>query len=647
MNKKMIKLGLGATALAASMALVACGDDSSSGSSSKPSEKEGSYETFDDLPTCNNKHADEQAFVEEDNINVICNADEGDWATVVASKKKMGDCSRKTQDELVYVDASEEYYKCQDSEWKLLGEEDDDEDFKSSESKDDEKSSSSKTDDEGDDDSSSSKADDEGDDDSSSSKADDEGNDDDKSSDSKVEEEVKKEVVVKIDTIAGTVIKTDTLVQHQTIIIQDTAYVTIEVPKKDENGDVVKDEEGNTVVEMELIPTAPTKPLVGEPACKNAMFCGKEGDIQVETTVGKSNYGWWYTYTDDGDGGTTKITWPFGFDENDSFVWPSVLETAGLKAKVTFGKGYEYPYAGLGFDLVDAKDSYADITDWDGMCVIYNTAQPLYLQVKPTAEKATTGYNNPMAVLPSTDSKNAIIDIDWSLFQQEPGWGKEVTTASVLKKASKITFKLSGEAGTSNTFIIYAIGKKGSCEGGSVVPTTPVEEDPVDVFGGKGDFWEGTGDISYFKTFTENHDTEKDYGAIEVTESDAGNEVLQFYTNYGVEDDYKYYVQLTKEFTLEKGYSYQVQVSGYDWTDDEDDYEILHIGIQNPSTYDNYIDNDGSVWTTNHNFWESGVYNHCSTNKTAKFYINGASDKDDTGIHIQSIKLIKTPISCK
>lgn len=636
MNKKIVKVGLGLAALTASVSLVACGGDSSSSAptNTKPSssasevpseEDENTVESYDDLPDCTKKHVDDIFTVSEEETDYICSAEQKDWVEVVSSVKALPDCGKKTDGDVFYVSKTEEYVVCEDGEW--ISTEDEEESSSSdavSSSSEEEKIESSSSVEEKDESSSSVKEEEKGDESSSSAK----------------DEDVKTETVVKIDTIAGTVIKTDTLVLHQTIVIKDTAYVTIEVPKKDEDG--------NDVVVKELVATAPVKPLVGEPACTNAMFCGKRGDIQVETTVGKDNYGWWYTYTDDADGGTTKITWPHGFDEYDSFVWPSVYATAGLKAKVSFGKGTKYPYAGLGFDLVDAKDTPADISSWGGMCVIYNTAQPLYLQVKPTNEAATTGYNNPMAVLPSTNSKNSIIDIDWSFFQQEEGWGEEVSTASVLKKASKITFKLAGNAGTDNTFIIYAIGKKGTCEGGSAVVEPVVEA--VDVFAGKGDFWNGTGKFSYFDTYFENYDEESDYGAIEVKKNDDGFEVLQFYTNYGVaSDDDKYFVQLSKDFTLEKGYSYQIEVSGYDWYNDATDpeaYEILHIGIQNPSTYANYIDNDGSVWTTDHNDWVSGTYKHCKANATAKFYINGASDKDKTGLHIQSIKLLKTPASC-
>jgi len=632
MNKKMIKLGLGATALVASMSLVACGDDSSSGSSSKASDKESSesYKTLDDAPECGKKHKDEIITVEEEDADFICNADEGEWATVVASKKKLGDCTKSMADKLAYTEDDEEYYVCKDKEWKLLGDDEED-DEKSSESKDEDKSSSSKAEDGDDEDA------------SSSSKAED-GDDEDASSSSKTEQEVKKEVVVKIDTIAGTVIKTDTLVQHQTIIIQDTAYVTVEVTKKDENGEVVKDEEGNTVVEMELVPTAPTKALTGELACKNAMFCGKEGDTRVETTVGDENYGWWYTYTDKGDGGNTKITWPNGYDDDDSFVWPSVLATAGLKAKVTFGTAIDYPYAGLGFDLVDADDSYADITDWDGLCVIYNTAQPLYLQVKPTAEKATTGYNNPRAVLPSTDSKNKIIDIDWSFFTQENGWGKEVTTASVLKKASKITFKLSGEAGSSNTFIIYAIGKKGTCDANAVAET-PDSDEPIDILNGAGEFYKSSANLKAFTTYVHEYELTGGYaGHIKYATNDEEEQVLEFYN--GEDNDEAWYLQLKKLVSLKKGYSYQIFITGYDYDGDDDEFLNVNVGLQDPDTYDNLIDNDGSNWSTNHYEWESGILNNCE-NRTAQFYVNGGMNEDD-GFAIKSLKIIQTPISsCK
>lgn len=671
MNKKLFKLGLGVSALAASIFIAGCGDDSNSASDNggKKADDEVSYETFDDLPKCNKKHDEETAYVEEDDVDVICNADEGEWATVYATKKKMDDCTKKLQDELAYVEKTEEYYLCDDGEWTLLENEEDEAKSSSSKAKSD--SNDSDDSDDGDEKSSSSKKtvfDD--DEEESGSSKEDKNDSDDKGG--KTETEVKQEVIVRVDTIAGTVIKTDTLVQHQTIVIEDTTYVTVEVTKKDENGEVVKDEEGNTVVEMELVATAPTKTLSDELNCSNAMFCGKDGDGRVETTVGDKDlnmYGYWYTYTDEKDAGTTAFSWPYDFDENGSFVGNSVSKVAGIKGKVTFGKTIDYPYAALAFNLVDDEDNSADISKWGGLCAIYNSSQPIYLQVKPSDEKATTGFNDPMAILPSTNGKNVIIDISWDLFQQETGWGTEVSTAAVLKKASKIAFKFSGKPGSSNSFIIYAIGKKGTCEGSSSGSnsgstsggtsggnsgsgsSTIDSDEAIDVFGGKGDFWNGTGSLSYFDTYVGNYDIETKYGSITVKTNDDDNKVLQFYTNYGVDDDdFKYYVQLTKEFSLQKGYAYYIEISGYDWYDDDEDpesYEVLHVGLQDPETYNNYLDDDGSVWTTDHNDWTSGVYSHCDANTTGRFYINGASNNDATGIHIQSIKLMKTPVSCK
>lgn len=203
-----------------------------------------------------------------------------------------------------------------------------------------------------------------------------------------------------------------------------------------------------------------TRPLVNDLTSFHAMFCGKRGDTRVETGLGGTSYGWWYTYADE-EGST--IDRPFGLDEDGSFVWPSVLPTAGIKGKAIF-KGSN-PYAALSFDLVDGDDTPANINSWGGVCVVYNSNGPIKFAIKPSNEVAVTGYNNPAIILPSSNSKNVILDASWSDFKQDEGWGIEgVATSTVMANASKAGFTFTGTAGGSTSFIIYAFGKKGTCE---------------------------------------------------------------------------------------------------------------------------------------------------------------------------------------
>ena len=645
MNLKRCSLSL--AGLTASFALVACGGSDSTGAkTSEDNTDKGAIATFDDLPGCGKKSADEVYTVKEDGASYICNAEEKDWIEIVASAKKLPACNAKKEGLIYYVDADEEYVVCNESgEWGSLGESDvsgkTNEEVSSSSKKDDavEGSSSSVNNEDVVVSSSSAAEDNNGSEvvetQSSSSVA--TGND---------EPEVIQKYVVRYDTIAGTVVKTDTLKLHQTVVVMDTTYVTVTVTKKDETT-------GKEVVEQQLMPSVNAQKFTGEPDCGNAMFCGKQGDERVETGLATNDYyGWWYAYTDSGEDGDSKITWPHGLDANGYFVPPSVLATAGIKGKVNFGSAYDYPYVGVGFNLVDDQGTGGNISSWDGLCVIYYALNPMYLEIQPENDKNVTAYNNPKAILPaSVNGENMIADVDWGYFVQEDGWGKEVSTATVLKKARAIAFKLMGEPGSSNTFIIYAIGKKGTCSTKTVVDPPVVKA--VDVLGGMGDFIGGTGKVqgelssgnaliaySYAWAVDAYEEIWDSAGTVKIITNETKNKVLEFYPFAHATCDESWHLQLKKNITLEKGYSYQIILNGYDYGTHLD----VPVGLQDADEYTMITDAPNS-WNTKDGAWESTPYKHCSANQTARLYVNGCIEPD-AGFAIESIKVMKTPASC-
>ena len=414
------------------------------------------------------------------------------------------------------------------------------------------------------------------------------------------------------------------------------------------------DETGKTVAEQQLMPSVNAQKFTGEPDCGNAMFCGKRGDDRVETGLAVNDYyGWWYSYTDTGKKGNSKINWPHGLDVNGYFVPPSVLATAGIKGKVDFGSAYEYPYVGVGFNLVDDNGTGGNISDWDGLCVIYYALNPMYLEIQPQDDENVTGYNNPKAILPaSVSGANMIADIDWGYFVQEEGWGKEVSTSAVLKKARAIAFKLTGEPKSSNTFIIYAIGKKGTCSTNTVVEPPVVKA--VDVLGGMGDFIGGTGKVqgeqstgsaliaySYAWATDPYEEVWDSAGTVSIQTNETKERVLEFYPYKHITCDEDWHLQLKKNITLEKGYSYQILLSGYDYGT----HLMVPVGLQDADDY-SMITDEPRTWDTSvEGIWESTPYKHCSANKTARLYVNGCIEPD-AGFAIQSIKVMKTPVSC-
>ena len=395
----------------------ACGSESGSnpaeadlkdqGKSSSSITDDNSVEAFEDLPNCTQKKAGVIYDVLDDEEEYICFEDELVWVKVVSKLPPECDVD---EDEFLYV--KKDFYACVDEEWVEYGKSDD-------KISDDEENGSSSSKDDG------SNDDDDGD----------------------------------LIKIGETVIMRDTLVLHKTVVVRDTTYVTVVVTKEDEKG--------NVVAENQLVPMVNAK-KAGTLSCNNAMFCGGRGDYRVNTGFSDASdtYGYWYTYTDEHNGGNTAFTWPEGVDSYGSFVYPSVLATAGIKGKVKMGSKYEFPYGGLGFNLKNESMDGVNINGWDGLCVVYYASKPMYLELHPANEETVTGYNNPKAVLPSSldyGNSNLIADIDWNYFVQAAGWGKEITLSSVLKSTASIAFKFTDEPGSTYDFIIFAIGKKGTC----------------------------------------------------------------------------------------------------------------------------------------------------------------------------------------
>ena len=136
--------------------------------------------------------------------------------------------------------------------------------------------------------------------------------------------------------------------------------------------------------------------------------------------------------------------------------------------------------------------------------------------------------------------------------------------------------------------------------------------------------WDGAGDENGLIRYIKNDDEEA---------------VLEFYPTKN--NAHIYDIQLEKDITIKKGYSYQIMLEGYDYGT----HRNIHVGIQSlrgasGTSYENYISDDGSYWNTASATWKSGKALVCQT-KTAQFYIN-AGGKNGEGLAIKSLKIIET-----
>lgn len=198
-------------------------------------------------------------------------------------------------------------------------------------------------------------------------------------------------------------------------------------------------------------------------------WSGPNGDYRVDTGLddGSDESGYWYTYADDANGGSSAITWPVptGNEYDDNALDPIIDNCGGLCGNVSLGAGYDYPFAGLGFNLTGPDQTGADVTSWGGVCITYSASVAPILEIAPENEATVTEYNNYMSKLKVAASKTTV-NLAWSDFKQESGWGVTVPQASYLGMVAAVKVKFSGKAGTSGDFNIMEVGENGQCPGG-------------------------------------------------------------------------------------------------------------------------------------------------------------------------------------
>jgi len=204
-------------------------------------------------------------------------------------------------------------------------------------------------------------------------------------------------------------------------------------------------------------------------------WLGSAGTSQVETGLGNDTqtYGYWYSYTDNDDGGTSKVVWPIepGNEYSAEALDPVIESCGGLCGTATLDKGsltYN-PFVGIGFNVVGEDDSGnpipGDASAWGGVCITYTSSAAPSLELGLGDFDAEIGYANPAASLAKAASAATMKSIPWSGFTQ-PSWYKgttKITGEEAAKRLVSVKFKIQASAGNYK-FNICAIGPyDGSC----------------------------------------------------------------------------------------------------------------------------------------------------------------------------------------
>lgn len=214
----------------------------------------------------------------------------------------------------------------------------------------------------------------------------------------------------------------------------------------------------------------------------NFIWSGIDADAtgRVETGSPDSTSGWWYNFSDDDDGGTSRIIFPADMEiYQDGPQFEYLVEAyGGIKASVELGEGYEFPYAGFGFNIWSEKMEGVDISAWGGICLSYESTLDFNIELLPEDEENLTGQNNYKAKVAKAATMTTI-DFSWEKFKQSSGWGKEADKDSVLAKTAAVRLKFEAVAGTKGDFLIKRVGSFGMC--GCCVPPDRIGNGPVAV----------------------------------------------------------------------------------------------------------------------------------------------------------------------
>ena len=196
------------------------------------------------------------------------------------------------------------------------------------------------------------------------------------------------------------------------------------------------------------------------------MWDGTAYDYRVTTGLddGDSTSGYWYSYTDSGEGGSSTITWPvdLGNDYSDDALDPVIDYCGALCFTVTLNKGYDYPYAGVAFNVTGSDQTGGDASDWGGLDVQYSGEGRMYIELAPEDEATLTEYNNYQVILAASSSAK-VVSKAWSSFSQESGWGQTADIEDVYGDLAAVKFKFTNlTVGTEYTYYIYKVGTYGS-----------------------------------------------------------------------------------------------------------------------------------------------------------------------------------------
>jgi len=200
------------------------------------------------------------------------------------------------------------------------------------------------------------------------------------------------------------------------------------------------------------------------------LWDGPAGMSKINTKSDESGY--WYTWEDNVDGGTSRLILPVevGNEYSLDLLDPVIDYCGGLCAEIVFGNTSS-PYAGVGFRVAD-EGKTEDITDWGGICVTYSSNTNFIMNLSSEYDNEAYFRSMPHVVLPHSMGASApVIDkfmdsstvVTWCASWHDfftYDWDNPSDTLwgdVAAKKARAISFVFKGKAGEQAIFNIKAL----------------------------------------------------------------------------------------------------------------------------------------------------------------------------------------------
>ena len=213
--------------------------------------------------------------------------------------------------------------------------------------------------------------------------------------------------------------------------------------------------------------------VVEAPVCGD-MWCGPNHDYRVETEFeyGDGYSGYWFSYTDHAEGGSSVVGWPVarGTEWSSEAFDPVIDYCDGICGTFALDKGvltYD-PFVGLGFNVAGTDGGMpvpANASAWGGVCVVYYSNVDIVLEMGLGDEvDAALGYDTPIVIMRKS-SASKVVEYAWSEFRQA-GWGGKDTISGdeASKTLAQLKFKFQAENGTTGDYNIVSVGRYGTCK---------------------------------------------------------------------------------------------------------------------------------------------------------------------------------------